>query len=160
MGGAVPPAHPGDVRPAPIPLDDAGATRPADEVRELRDLLGWLRQRLRGECTVRASVLTVEPLGSDGSLLLLGEADPSSSLEPPRLEVRLAAAELAAFRDAIGEALDPAVLVNRTIVLRLQTSLRQRYGRGAGVQAKVTAVISVAHYRSTARSSASKSCSA
>ncbi|WP_245297797.1 exodeoxyribonuclease VII large subunit [Methylobacterium radiotolerans] len=124
-------------------MDDAQSARPTDEVRELRDLLGWLRQRLRGEYTVRASVLTVEPLGSDGSLLLLGEADPSSSLEPPRLKVRLAAAELAACRDAIGDALDPAALVNRTVVLRLQTSLRQRYGRGAGVQARVTAVISV-----------------
>ena len=124
-------------------MDNREPDRPAEEIRELRDLLGWLRQRLRGEHTVRASVLTVEPLGSDGSLLLLGEADPSSSLEPPRLKVRLAAADLAAFRDAIGEALDPAALVNRRIVVRLQTSLRQRYGRGAGVQARVTAVISV-----------------
>jgi len=142
-GGPAPSAPPGDVRPPPIPLDDAQSARPTDEVRELRDLLGWLRQRLRGEYTVRASVLTVEPLGSDGSLLLLGEADPSSSLEPPRLKVRLAAADLAACGDAIGDALDPAGLVNRTVVLRLQTSLRQRYGRGAGVQARVIAVISV-----------------
>ncbi len=124
-------------------MDNREPDRPAEEIRELRDLLGWLRQRLRGEHTVRASVLTVEPLGSDGSLLLLGEADPSSSLEPPRLKVRLAAADLAAFRDAIGEALDPVALVNRRIVVRLQTSLRQRYGRGAGVQARVTAVISI-----------------
>ena len=124
-------------------MDNREPDRPAEEIRELRDLLGWLRQRLRGEHTVRASVLTVEPLGSDGSLLLLGEADPSSSLEPPRLKVRLAAADLAAFRDAIGEALDPVALVNRRIVVRLQTSLRQRFGRGAGVQARVTAVISV-----------------
>lgn len=124
-------------------MDDAQSARPADEVRELRDLLGWLRQRLRGEYTVRASVLTVEPLGSDGHLLLLGEADPGGGGEPPRLKVWLTAADFAAFRDAIGEALDPAALVNRRIVVRLQTSLRQRYGRGAGVQARVTAVISV-----------------
>ncbi|MEH3066168.1 MAG: exonuclease VII large subunit [Methylobacterium radiotolerans] len=142
-GGPVPPSRPGDVRPPPVPLDDAQAVRPADEIRELRDLLGWLRQRLRGEFTVRASVLTVEPLGSDGYLLLLGEADAGSSAEPPRLKVRLAAADFAACRDAIGDDLEPAALVNRTVVLRLQTSLRQRYGRGAGVQARVTAVISV-----------------
>lgn len=142
-GGPVPSAHLGDVRPSPVPPDDAGVTRPTDEIRELRDLLGWLRQRLRGEHTVRASVLTVEPLGSDGHLLLLGEGDPSGSVEPPRLKVRLAAADFAACRDAIGDALDPAALVNRTIVVRLQTGLRQRYGRGAGVQARVTAVISV-----------------
>ncbi len=79
-----------------------------------------------------ATVLTVEPLGSDGHLLLLGESVPSGSLEPPRLKVRLAAADLAACQDAIGDALDPAALINRTVVLRLQTSLRQRYGRGLG----------------------------
>ncbi len=142
-GAPVPHSHPGDVLPSPVPLDDAQAIRPADEIRELRDLLGWLRQRLRGEYTVRASVLTVEPLGSDGYLLLLGEADPGGGVEPPRLKVRLAAADLATCRDAIGDGLDPAALVNRTVVVTLQTSLRQRYGRGAGVQARVTAVISV-----------------
>ncbi|WP_236961411.1 exodeoxyribonuclease VII large subunit [Methylobacterium sp. XJLW] len=124
-------------------MDDAQSARPTNEIRELRDLLGWLRQRLRGEHTVRATVLTIEPLGSDGHQLLLGEAVPSGSLEPPRLKVRLAAADLAACQDAIGDALDPAALINRTVVLRLQTSLRQRYGRGAGVQARVIAVISV-----------------
>lgn len=142
-GAPVPPSHPGDVCPAPVPLDDAEAARPADGIRELRDLLGWLRQRLRGEYTVRACVLTVEPLGSDGHLLLLGEADASGSADPPRLKVRLAAAEFAAYQGATGDDLEPAALVNRTIVVRLQTSLRQRYGRGAGVQARVTAVISV-----------------
>ncbi|MGU3421794.1 hypothetical protein [Methylobacterium sp. D54C] len=71
--------------------------------------------------TVRASALTVEPLGSDGYLLLLGEADPGGGVEPPRLKVRLAAADFAACRDAIGDALEPAGLVNRTIVVRLQT---------------------------------------
>ncbi|AIQ89329.1 hypothetical protein MCBMB27_00909 [Methylobacterium phyllosphaerae] len=142
--GAPPPAAvSADVRPPPVRSDGTEAARPADEIRELRDLLGWLRQRLRGEYTVRASVLTVEPLGSDGHLLLLGEADASGSAEPPRLKVRLAAADFAACRDAIGDGLDPAALVNRTVVVRLQTSLRQRYGRGAGVQARVTAVISV-----------------
>ncbi|WP_342165377.1 exodeoxyribonuclease VII large subunit [Methylobacterium sp. SD21] len=143
QGAPAPSAHPGDARSPPIPPDDASAAKPTDEIRELRDLLGWLRQRLRGEHTVRASVLTVEPIGSDGHLLLLGEADPSGNLEPPRLKVRLAAADLAACRDAIGDALDPADLVNRRIVVRLQTGLRQRYGREAGVQARVTAVISV-----------------
>ena len=123
--------------------DDADGPRRADGTCELRDLIGWLRQRLRGEHTVRACVLTVEPLGSDGTLLLLGEADASGSADPPRLKVRLAAAELAAFRATTSGDLDPATLVNRTVVVRLQTSLRQRYGRGAGVQARVTALIAV-----------------
>ena len=123
--------------------DDADGPRRADGTCELRDLIGWLRQRLRGEHTVRACVLTVEPLGSDGTLLLLGEADASGSADPPRLKVRLAAADLAAFRATTKYYLDPAALVNRTIVVRLQTSLRQRYGRGAGVQARVTALLSV-----------------
>ena len=123
--------------------DDTDGPRRADGTCELRDLIGWLRQRLRGEHMVRACVLTVEPLGSDGTLLLLSEADPSGSADPPRLKVRLAAAELAAFRATTEDNLDPGALVNRTVVVRLQTSLRQRYGRGAGVQARVTAVLSV-----------------
>lgn len=123
--------------------DDTDGPRRADGTCELRDLIGWLRQRLRGEHTVRACVLTVEPLGSDGTLLLLGEADASGSADLPRLKVRLAAADLAAFRATTGDDLDPAALVNRTVVVRLQTSLRQRYGRGAGVQARVTELLTI-----------------
>ncbi|MGE8126688.1 exodeoxyribonuclease VII large subunit [Methylobacterium sp. NPDC080182] len=138
-----PPVRPGDVRPPPVRPDGAKAARGADEIRELRDLLGWLRQRLRGEHTVRASVLTVEPVGAGSYLLLLGEADPGGSLEPPRLKVRLEAADLAAHRSAVGDELDPVALVNRVVDVRLSTSMRQRYGRGAGVQARVTALLSV-----------------
>ena len=123
--------------------DDTNGPRRADGNCELRDLIGWMRQRLRGEHTVRACVLTVEPLGSDGTLLLLGEADASGSADPPRLKVRVTAAELAAFRGTTGEDLDPAALVNRIVTVTLQTSLRQRYGRGAGVQARVTALLAV-----------------
>ena len=123
--------------------DDTEGPKRADGTCELRDLIGWLRQRLRGEHTVRACILTVEPLGSDGTLLLLGEADASGSADPPRLKVRLAAAELAAFRATTGDDFDPGALVNRIVVVKLQTSLRQRYGRAAGVQARVTALLAV-----------------
>jgi exodeoxyribonuclease VII large subunit len=88
-------------------------------------------------------VLTVEPVGPGSYLLLLGEADPGGSSEPPRLKVRLEAADLAAHRSAVGDDVDPATLVNRVIQVRLSTSMRQRYGRGAGVQARVTAVLSI-----------------
>lgn len=135
--------RPGDVRPPSIRPDAAASPSSADEIRELRDLLGWLRQRLRGEHTVRASVMTVEPVGAGSYLLLLGEADPGGSLEPPRLKVRLEAADLAAHRSAVGDELDPAALVNRVVDVRLSTSMRQRYGRGAGVQARVTALLSI-----------------
>ena len=137
------PAPAGAATHPPGRPDDTEGPRRTDGTCELRDLIGWLRQRLRGEHMVRACVLTVEPLGSDGTLLLLSEADPSGSADPPRLKVRLAAAELAAFRATTEDNLDPGALVNRTVVVRLQTSLRQRYGRGAGVQARVTAVLSV-----------------
>ena len=141
-----PPLRPAASSAAPHPPgrpDETDGPRRADGTCELRDLIGWLRQRLRGEHTVRACILTVEPLGSDGTLLLLGEADASGSADPPRLKVRLAAAELAAFGATTGEDLDPAALVNRIVMVTLQTSLRQRYGRGAGVQARVTAVLAV-----------------
>ncbi|MGA4555688.1 exodeoxyribonuclease VII large subunit, partial [Methylorubrum aminovorans] len=110
---------------------------------ELRDLLGWLRQRLRGEHTVRACILTVETAGPDSYLLLLGEAQASLSHDPPRLKVRLDAPELAQIRAERGADFDPADLVNRTIEVRLRTSLRQRFGRGAGVQTKLMALLSL-----------------
>ncbi|MFC6789054.1 exodeoxyribonuclease VII large subunit [Methylobacterium komagatae] len=112
-------------------------------MRDLRDLIAWLRQRLRGEHTVRACVLTVEPVGPSDYLLLLGEADPVGSADPPRLKVRLDAAESEAHRSPTGESFDPATLVNRRIELRLQTGMRQRFGRGAGVQARVLALLSI-----------------
>ncbi|WP_321182805.1 exodeoxyribonuclease VII large subunit [Methylorubrum thiocyanatum] len=112
-------------------------------VGELRDLIGWLRQRLRGEHTVRASVLTAEPNGPDSYLILLGEAEARLTNDPPRLKARLDAAELAQIRAEHGSDFDPAGLVNRTVTLSLRTSLRQRFGRGAGVQAKVMALLSV-----------------
>ncbi|TFZ55594.1 exonuclease VII large subunit [Methylorubrum sp. Q1] len=112
-------------------------------VGELRDLIGWLRQRLRGEHTVRASVLNVEPNGQDSHLILLGEADARLTNDPPRLKARLDAAELAQIRAEHGPDFDPESLVNRTVTLSLRTNLRQRFGRGAGVQAKVMGLLSV-----------------
>ncbi|GJE69274.1 exodeoxyribonuclease VII large subunit [Methylorubrum podarium] len=110
---------------------------------ELRDMIGWLRQRLRGEHTVRACVLTVEAAGPDSHLLLLGEAQASLSHDPPRLKVRLDAPELAQIRAERGVDFDPADLVNCTIEVQLRTGLRQRFGRGAGVQAKLMALLSL-----------------
>lgn len=117
--------------------------RAAADVHELRDLIGWLRQRLRGEHSVRACVLTVETAGPDSHLLLLGEAQASLSHDPPRLKVRLDAPELAQIRAERGIDFDPADLVNRTIEVQLRTGLRQRFGRGAGVQAKLMALLSL-----------------
>lgn len=126
------------------PFHPAPAHDPVGTV-ELRDLLGWLRQRLTGGHTVRACVLVVEPLGNGDVLLLLGEADhPSGSHDPPRLKARLAAAQLSAIRAERGDGFDPAMLINRTVVMTLHTGLRRRFGRGAGVQAKVTALHAVA----------------
>ncbi|MGU3541951.1 exodeoxyribonuclease VII large subunit [Methylobacterium sp. A52T] len=126
-------------------LPDAGDAvhSEAAVVGELRDLIGWLRQRLRGEHTVRASVLTAEPNGQDGYLILLGEAEARLTNDPPRLKARLDSAELAQIRTEYGPDFDPAGLVNRTVTLTLRTSLRQRFGRGAGVQAKVIGLICV-----------------
>jgi exodeoxyribonuclease VII large subunit len=133
----------GDVRRPLGRANDEDELKPADEVRDLRDLIAWLRQRLRGEHTVRACVLTVEPVGPSDYLLLLGEADPNGSADPPRLKVRLDAAESEAHRSPTGESFDPATLVNRTIEAQLQTGMRQRFGRGAGVQARVLALLSI-----------------
>lgn len=111
---------------------------------ELRDLLGWLRQRLTGEHTVRACVLLVEPVGNGDVLLLLGEADHASgSSDPPRIKARLDAPGLDGLRAERSDDFDPATLVNRTVVLVLRTGLRRRFGRGAGVQAKVIALLSI-----------------
>lgn len=115
----------------------------ADAVHELRDLIGWLRQRLRGEHTVRACVLTMETAGPDSYLLLLGEAQASLSHDPPRMKVRLDGPELARIRAEYGADFDPADLINRTIAVQLRTGLRQRFGRGAGVQAKLMALLSL-----------------
>ncbi|WP_449409284.1 exodeoxyribonuclease VII large subunit [Methylobacterium komagatae] len=112
-------------------------------MQELRDLIGWLRQRLRGEHSVRACILTVEAAGPDSYLLLLGEAQASLSHDPPRVKARLDAAELALIRAERGADFDPADLVNRVVEVRLRTSLRQRFGRGAGVQAKLMSLLSL-----------------
>lgn len=117
--------------------------RAADAVHELRDLIGWLRQRLRGDHSVRACVLTVETAGPDSYLLLLGEAQASLSHDPPRVKARLDATELALIRAERGADFDPADLVNRIVEVRLRTSLRQRFGRGAGVQAKLMSLLSL-----------------
>ncbi|WP_461653769.1 hypothetical protein [Methylorubrum aminovorans] len=110
---------------------------------ELRDVIGWLRQRLRGEHTVRACILTVEAAGPDSYLLLLGETQTSLSYDPPRLKVRLDAPELNQIRAQRGVDFDPADLVNRTIEVQWRTGLRQRFGRGAGVQAKLMSLLSL-----------------
>ncbi|WP_411901715.1 exodeoxyribonuclease VII large subunit [Methylorubrum thiocyanatum] len=138
--------HPGGDAPLGVRQRRDSALEPApaaDDVHELRDLIGWLRQRLRGEHTVRACILTVEAAGPDSHLLLLGEAQASLSHDPPRLKVRLDAPELNRIRAERGVDFDPADLVNRTIAVQLRTGLRQRFGRGAGVQAKLMALLSL-----------------
>ncbi|GAA0278841.1 Exodeoxyribonuclease 7 large subunit [Methylorubrum aminovorans] len=138
--------HPGGDAPPRARHDRGSALEPdslSAEVHELRDVIGWLRQRLRGEHSVRACVLTVEAAGPDSYLLLLGEAQASLSYDPPRLKVRLDAPELALIRTEHGVDFDPADLVNRTIEVQLRTGLRQRFGRGAGVQAKLMALLSL-----------------
>lgn len=138
--------HPGGDAPPGARHDRGSALEPARaaaDVHELRDLIGWLRQRLRGEHSVRACVLTVEAAGPDSYLLLLGEAQASLSYDPPRLKVRLDAPELVLIRAEHGVDFDPADLVNRTIEVQLRTGLRQRFGRGAGVQAKLMALLSL-----------------
>lgn len=107
------------------------------------DFIGWLRQRLHGEHAVRACVLGIEPAGGDSVLLVLGEADPTGTADPPRIKARLNPAERSAIAEGRGGSFDPASLVNRTVEIRLRTSLRQRFGRGAGVQAKVVGLMSV-----------------
>lgn len=138
--------HPGGDAP-PGALHDRGSAlepaRVADDVHELRDVIGWLRQCLRGEHTVRACILTVEAASPNSYLLLLGEAQASLSHDPPRLKVRLDAAELALIQAERGADFDPADLVNRIVEVRLHTSLRQRFGRGAGVQVKLMALLSL-----------------
>ncbi|MBB2964280.1 exodeoxyribonuclease VII large subunit [Methylobacterium sp. R2-1] len=134
----------GDAPPGVRRLGSALEPAPsAADVHELRDLLGWLRQRLRGEHTVRACVLTVETAGPDSHLLLLGEAQASLSHDPPGLKVRLDAPELNRIRAERGADFDPADLVNRTVEVQLRTGLRQRFGRGAGVQAKLMSLLSL-----------------
>nr|WP_301301459.1 exodeoxyribonuclease VII large subunit [Methylorubrum extorquens] len=138
--------HPAGDAPPGARHDRGSAVEPAraaDDVHELRDLIGWLRQRLRGEHSVRACVLTVEAVGPDSHLLMLGEAQASLSHDPPRLKVRLDAPELAQIRAERSVDFDPADLVNRTIEVQLRTGLRQRFGRGAGVQAKFMALLSL-----------------
>ncbi len=88
-------------------------------------------------------MLNLEPNGQDGHLLLLGEAETRLTNDPPRLKARLDATELAQIRTEHGPDFDPARLVNRTVTLTLRTSLRQRFGRGAGVQAKVMGLLCV-----------------
>jgi len=107
------------------------------------DFIGWLRQRLQGEHAVRACVLGVEPAGGDSVLLVLGEADPTGTADPPRIKARLNLAERSAIAEERGGSFDPTALVNRTVEIQLRTSLRQRFGRGAGVQAKVVGLITV-----------------
>jgi exodeoxyribonuclease VII large subunit len=110
---------------------------------EMGDFIGWLRQKLQGEHAVRACVLGVEPAGGDSVLLVLGEADPIGTADPPRIKARLNPAERSAIAAERGGSFDPASLVNRTVEIQLRTSLRQRFGRGAGVQAKVVGLIAV-----------------
>ena len=107
------------------------------------DFVGWLRQRLQGEHAVRACVLGIEPGGGDSVLLVLGEADPTGTADPPRIKARLNPAERLAIAAERGGSFDPGSLVNRTVEILLRTSLRQRFGRGAGVQAKVVGLITV-----------------
>jgi len=109
----------------------------------MADFVGWLRQRLTGEHAVRACVLGIEPAGGDSVLLVLGEAHPTGTADPPRIKARLNPAERSAIAAERGGSFDPAALVNRTVEILLRTSLRQRFGRGAGVQAKVVGLIAV-----------------
>lgn len=126
-------------------LPDPGNPDRKDElnIAELCDLIGWLRQRLRGEHTVRANVLYVESTGSDSYHILLGEVETRLTSDPPRLKARLDAVEIAQIQADYGMDFDLRSLVNRTVTIRLRTSLRRRSGRGADVQAKVMRLLSV-----------------
>ncbi|MCJ2136993.1 exonuclease VII large subunit [Methylobacterium sp. J-026] len=156
--GTIAYASPGHRRlSAPITADPPPGPpqpdKPVDRlpILELRDLVGWLRQRLAGEHTVRACVIAVEPAGNGSCLLMLGEADAVLTAEPPRLTARLNPSELAVIREQRGAAFDPASLADSIVVLTLRTGIRHRFGKGLGVQAKVVALEGV---EETARSAA------
>lgn len=119
------------------------SSQPRPSVVEMGDFVGWLRQRLHGEHTVRACVLGIESGGGDSVLLVLSEADPTGTADPPRIKARLNPAERSAIATERGGSFDPAALINRTVEIQLRTSLRQRFGRGAGVQAKIVGLMSV-----------------
>ncbi|TXN25561.1 exodeoxyribonuclease VII large subunit [Methylobacterium sp. WL19] len=132
--------------PPPRPFIEDGGSQPLASDRPvaitataipLQHLLASLRQHVRGDHVVHASVLSVEATARDGFVLLLGEAEPASRSEPPRLEAHLSEDQRAVIEAELGRPFDPLILANRKAEVRLRTSLKQRFGRGATIQAKV-----------------------
>ncbi|GJD41367.1 exodeoxyribonuclease VII large subunit [Methylobacterium bullatum] len=112
----------------------------------LQHLLASLRQHVRGDHVVDASVLSVEATTRDGFVLLLGEAEPASRSEPPRLEAHLSEDRRATIEAELGRPFDPLHLANRKVQVGLRTSLKQRFGRGATVQAKVIGLYAISEF--------------
>ncbi|CAA2145563.1 hypothetical protein ASF34_20625 [Methylobacterium sp. Leaf106] len=112
----------------------------------LQHLLASLRQHVRGDHVVDASVLSVEATTRDGFVLLLGEAEPASRSEPPRLEAHLSEDRRATIEAELGRPFDPLLLANRKVRVGLRTSLKQRFGRGATVQAKVIGLHAISEF--------------
>lgn len=140
------PGLPARVDLVPVPPREPpefDSTGDCGSVVELRALIGWIRQRLAGRHLVRASVIGVELTANGSWLLMLAEADPASTAEPSQMKARLNPAELSAIREEQGAIFDPRALLDRIVVLELRTSMRQRFGKGAGLQANVTALRAV-----------------
>lgn len=112
----------------------------------LQHLLASLRQQVRGDHVVHASVLSVEATTRDGFVLLLGEAEPASRSEPPRLEAHLSEDQRAVIEVELGRPFDPLLLANRKVEVRLRTSLKQRFGRGATIQAKIIGLTAISEF--------------
>ena len=112
----------------------------------LQHLLASLRQQMKGDHVVHASVLSVEATTRDGFVLLLGEAEPASRSEPPRLEAHLSEDQRAVIEAELGRPFDPLQLANRRIEVGLRTSLKQRFSRGATVQAKVIGLTAISEF--------------
>ena len=112
----------------------------------LQHLLASLRQQMKGDHVVHASVLSVEATTRDGFVLLLGEAEPASRSEPPRLEAHLSEDQRAVIEAELRRPFDPLLLVNRKAEVRLRTSLKQRFGRGATIQAKIIGLCAISEF--------------
>ncbi|KQP40332.1 exodeoxyribonuclease VII large subunit [Methylobacterium sp. Leaf106] len=141
--------------PPPRPFIEDGGSQPltrelpaATEATTipLQHLLASLRQQMKGDHVVHASVLSVEATTRDGFVLLLGEAEPASRSEPPRLEAHLSEDQRAIIEAELGRAFDPFLLANRRIEVGLRTSLKQRFSRGATVQAKVIGLTAISEF--------------
>ena len=136
--------------PHPVPQDSSSQPSTSDRpiptnttVIPLQNLIASLRQQVKGDHVVSASVLSVEATSRDGFVLLLGEAEAASRSEPPRLETYLGESERTAIEAELGRPFDPFSLINRRIEVAIRCTLRQRFSRGATVQAKVIGLYAI-----------------